>query len=499
MTPADHNFRQRAGRIAVQGIGLSLDAYTPDVLELYARLCQTGLSPEYLEIFKAPVSELARVRKALPHMSFAYHGEGLWLTDPALRDQYKWSDQLGMLVSQARAIDALWVNFECASKQFGGYSFGTYLPPIFTRAAADVTAENAELCQRLVDGYYEGTDHPAAPLLLIELPPLTYFAFGDVCVSKFFRRLAEVAACGFVLDIGHLWTVWRYHERRRFRALDRFLNDFLEGFPLHRVVQIHLAGVASVDSTESPRDVPWWIDAHHAPVPDVLWEMLEQALAHPGLTSLKGIALEVDAKEIPLSIHEFERLKQTTARLKLGSHIPADTAELVGSTRAHGRGEHDKDRTHGSLQLISVYEAYARVVSGQELLESSQLAPFAQETNRDGLDRYTRKYLPAEILAWGGDLEALFPNIWRNLDDRGIQRLEFVRFWFQQPRPDAEPYDFFNIKLQRWAEFVRNVAPDLWQEVIQTVTQLLACHAKINQEPAVAAAFRSRQHSIEVI
>jgi uncharacterized protein len=496
MTSADQHFRERADCIAWQGVGLSVDAYSPNLLELYEGLHRAGLQPEYLEIFKAPVSELARIREALPQMSFAYHGEGLWLIDPAFRSQITGCEQLGRLAAHAQAIGAVWVNVECASKQFGGYSFGTYLPPVFTRGAADVTAENIELCQSLLDHYYEGSGGLLPPLMLIELPPLTYFAFGDMRIAEFFTHLAETAACGFVLDIGHLWTVWRYGERRSFRDLDQFLDAFLQSFPLHRVVEIHLAGIGwSGISPEFPGEVPWWVDAHHAPIPDILWRVLERIATHPGLTSLKGIALEVDTKDITLSIDEFHRLYRTLAGHNRKSHRDAENPAAM--PRARDSRSHEALPSGARSQLISIYEEYARVISGRDILESSPMARFAEDTDLDGLARYTHQYLPAEILHWGGDLETLFPEIWKGLHDRGIQPGEFVQFWFSQPTRIVESYDFFNIKLRRWAEFVRVVAPELGGEVIKQVTQLLACHAELNLEPVVVEAFQSVAHSSE--
>src|SRR5207249_1810875 len=85
-----------------------------------------------------------------------------------------------------------------------------------------------------------------------------------------------------------------------------FTDTFLEAFPLHRVIQVHLAGVASSHYTLPPfhppalgrprptfypwrrRDAPFshdrdesdvslWIDAHAAPVPQVLWRRWRRA------------------------------------------------------------------------------------------------------------------------------------------------------------------------------------------------------------------------------
>ena len=149
------------------------------------------------------------------------------------------------------SLGAAWVNHECASKQFAGYSFGTYLPPLFTRAAAEVTAANAVRCQRVLNQCAEAAAAPQAPLLLLELPPLTYFSFGDLAAAEFFAAIAQAAPCGFVLDIGHLWTMWRYGERAR-TSLEAFTETFLEAFPLDRVIQVHLAGLASAHYTLPP-------------------------------------------------------------------------------------------------------------------------------------------------------------------------------------------------------------------------------------------------------
>ena len=89
-------------------------------------------------------------------------------------------------------------------------------------------------------------------------------------------------------------------------------------------------------------------------------------------------------------------------------------------------------------------------------------------------------YLPNELLHWGGDLEELFPQVSRTLKERGISEQEFVRFWFRQPYPAQDTYDFFDIKLDRWMEFVCEVAPDLAEETQREVTVLQRLHAELN-------------------
>lgn len=475
-SPLD-DFVARAARIPVHGIGLSVDVFSPDVLELCQALQSAGSRPDYLEIFKAPTRELARVRAALPGVPLAYHAEGLWLIDPAMGATTPWRQAVETIARHVDTISAGWANHECAGKQFGGYSFGTYLPPLLTDASAKAVAANTAWAQRGLDGWFARKGRPDdAPFLLLELPPLTYFGFGNLPVSEFFARLAEQSSCGLVLDIGHLWTHWRYRERRRFRSLEAFAEEFLGAFPLGRVVQIHLAGLGLHEHAGPAGRLPYWIDKHDAPVPDALFNLLRQVLGCPGLTALKGIALEVDTKDIPIIVEEFGRLLEE----------PACRESL---RRASGRPAflqvHADDGSGPAMQgLTELYGAYARVASGEEAVERSGMAALAEGVDRADLDRYATGYLLHELLCWGGNLAELFPVIWNVLEQRGVPPADFLRFWFRQPRPVSDLYDFFYIKLDRWVEFVGEVAPDLMEQTRREADTLRALHAELNDESA---------------
>jgi len=470
------SFEARAARIPVHGIGLSVDVFSPDLLELYQALELAGSPPEYLEIFKSPTRELARVHAALPGVPLAYHAEGLWLIDPAMRSATPWKQAVETIARHTEVIGAGWANHECAGKQIGGYSFGTYLPPLLTDASVKAVAANAAWAQGCLDEWFARKGWPdSAPLLLIELPPLTYFGFGDLPVSEFFAQIAERTSCGLVLDIGHLWTHWRYRERRRFRSPEAFTAEFLATFPLDRVVQIHLAGLGVHEKDESLSRLPYWIDRHDAPVPDILFDLLRQVLGHPRLTALKGIALEVDTKAVPVIAEEFGQLREEPAcrqALERAGMRPASRTTLLPSRGA--------DAT-----LAQFYAVYARVVSGQEDVERTALAPFAEGVDPEGLHRYVTRYLPHELVCWGGDLAELFPAIWKSLEKRGVAATDFVRFWFRRSRPVADPYDFFYLKLERWVEFVGEVAPDLLEQAQREAGILQALHAELNDEAIV--------------
>ena len=136
-----------------------------------------------------------------------------------------------------------------------------------------MAAENLREAQRLIDHDFRTFGVPA-PLLLVEMPPLTYVAFGSHSIPSFYERITREAACGLVLDIGHLWTVYRYTAAWRRDSLDQFTEEFLAAFPLERVVEIHVAGLGNHPTqvgvhrqADDRSGIPRWIDAHGEPIP----------------------------------------------------------------------------------------------------------------------------------------------------------------------------------------------------------------------------------------
>ena len=473
--------------IPSQGMGLSVDVYSPDLFELVNKLRERGLKPDYLEVFKATTTALTTVRQTMPDIPLAYHGEGLWITQPDVQTSPFFQQDVGEMVTQLNSLQSLWLNHECAMKQMAGYSFGTYVPPLYTPLSAEVVADNIATVQQAMDRQGRRADG-TAPLFLLEMPPLTYFSAGTIPIPHFFRLVTALAPCGLVLDIGHLWTVYRYTAACRRTSLERFVGEFLDEFPLERVVEIHIAGLACHESVDGPQGgggLPEWIDAHAAPIPSILYTMLEQVLAHPNLCSLRAVALEVDTKPIEMIVEEYTKAGR---RFSL----------LVQQTMARGRAEEplmgltprsasvqepvcESDRQ----QLRDDYARYAQIISGQ----APMTGPEWQETAADvtGLTRYWTSYVPHEILHWGGDLAEMFPQTCLALAERGIGLTEFVAFWFRSPRPLTNSYDFFLLKIDRFLEFVMERAPDARICVQQECDSLRLAYAQANEvaEPAM--------------
>ena len=475
------DFQRRLRKIPPQGMGLSVDVYSPNLFELVNKLRERGLQPGYLEVFKATTTALSTVRQAVPDISLAYHGEGLWITQPDVQASPFFQQDVDEMVTQLNSIQSLWLNHECAMKQMAGYSFGTYVPPLYTRLSAEVVAANIAAVQQVMDRQGRRADG-TAPLFLLEMPPLTYFSAGTIPIPHFFRLVAGLVPCGLVLDIGHLWTVYRYTDACRRISLERFVGEFLDEFPLERVVEIHVAGLACHESVSKPKGERGFLNGS---TPMLLRFrrssscMLEQVLAHPNLVSLRAVALEVDTKSIEMIVEEYAEavrrfspiVQQTMARgtaveqsMELAPHPTSVQAPVCQSDRQ---------------QLRDDYTRYAQIISGQAPVTGLEWQETAAEAT--GVTRYHTCYVPYEILHWGGDLAEMFPQTCRALAERGVCLTEFVAFWFRSPRPLTHSYDFFLLKIERFLEFVTERASDVRVCAQQECDILRQAYAQANE------------------
>ena len=483
----EREFLHRLSLIQVHGLGLSVDAYSPDFTSLLGALHRRQVRPAYLEVFRAAPAALAVIKRQASDVLLPYHGEGLWVTQPGIADDPLFAEEVHEVAGHLQTLDSAWMNHECATKSIAGYSFGTYLPPLYTEPSACMVAENTRRVQELLDRQCR-LSHGAAPLVLLEMPPLTYFVAGTMAVPRYFQVVIESAPCGLVLDIGHLWTVYRYSGAWRRASLGQFVSTFLDEFPMHRVVEIHVAGLSIHESGSTAASgpvkesgdgfLPAWIDAHAAPIPAVLFEMLDQVLSHPGLTSLRGLALEVDTKPVELIVDEFALFAERYRSMQ----FPTKDMPVVSEDRVPGLPKAERLSDEVARGLEEAYDRYARVVVGRaDPVGTEWTHPTACA---DALDTYRAIYLPYEILHWGGDVESMFPETCRRLAAQGVSLSRFVHFWFSRPRPRARSYDFFLVKIERFVEFVQDEAREVCGIAEQEADELRRAYDAAN-EPLV--------------
>ena len=483
----ESEFTQRASQISAHGLGLSVDVYSPDLLHLVHRLRDEGLRPGYLEIFKATTSALQWVRQRLPEIKLTYHGEGLWVTQPDFPQSCSGRQGMAEACAQIAALGSAWLNHECATKHIAGYAFGTYLPPLYTDLSARMTAENLAYLQGQLDE--QTRQHESSPtLVLLEMPPLTYFACGTLGIPAFFRAVTERVACGLVLDIGHLWTVYRYTGVWCRQTLEAFVAEFLDAFPMERVIEIHVAGLTEFTGHHLPQHdvgglgLPYWIDGHGAPIPEVLFDLLPQVLAHPRLTSLKGVALEVDTKPVEVIVTEFRRFVDRF-ELQVRCSERSDGIDRQQRKRSGAVPRNDTGHVLTSDEqetLRRQYQGYVELVTTSERLSiTGDLSLLGGSF--DDLNRYRNTYLPHELLHWGGELTDMFPRTCRLLAMANIPLERFISFWFGKPRPEQGDYDFFLLKIERFVEFVADGHPSAYAAVIEEAEELRAAYRAANE------------------
>lgn len=485
--PYHREFFRRLGTIPPHGLGLSVDIHAPHITSLRRSLQERQVPPAYLEVFRTIPMALASTKKEVGDGLLTYHGEGLWLTQPEMADAMGFGQEIDAAAEQLKIVQSAWLNHECATKYLAGYHYGTYLPPLYTPLSAKVVAYNTRLIQHLLDQHCR-LANGSTPLVLLEMPPLTYFVAGTMSIPGFFQLISEQASCGFVLDVGHLWTVFRYSGSHRAMSLTRFVEDFLNEFPMDRVVEIHVAGLAVHEShrildsqlkgSGGDDALPAWIDDHAAPIPTVLFEMLDQILCHPQLTSLKGLALEVDTKQAELIVDEFAQFSRRYGAL-FSRHDKTEQAVPDFELRAVSE---EPMSTSDTQALRVAYNRYAQVLAGKT-------EPVGTEWSQDqaslqDLDFYRSVYLPYEILHWGGEVEDMFVESCRFLRARDVSLDGFVVFWFSEPRHVSGIYDFFLLKVERFVEFVHQVAPEL-RGIAEREAEELRCAYRFANDPGV--------------
>jgi uncharacterized protein (UPF0276 family) len=193
---------------------------------------------------------------------------------------------LARTAARARAIGARWLCGDGGLWHLARRERGheILLPPVLTKGSA---IEMAEAVARV--------EQATGFALLPENPPAPFYA-GDLHVLDYFALVAERADCGLLLDCAHLCMF------QRLRGLPPLAG--LDGFPLDRVVELHVAG-------GTPSDVDGYIVIEDSHVPEPLpetWTILEHVV--PRAPNLRAIVYECEKNSVEEVAANFARLGQ---------------------------------------------------------------------------------------------------------------------------------------------------------------------------------------------
>jgi uncharacterized protein (UPF0276 family) len=213
--------------------------------------------PDWFEIisdnFMVPGGNPRRVLRAVrERWPVVMHGVALSLgsVDP-LDARY-----LDGLASLAAEIEPALVSDHLCWGSHGGHHAHDLLPLPFTEEALAHVADRVQRVQ----------DRLKRRILVENVSSYLTFAESTMTEWQFLAALAERADCGLLLDVNNVFVSARNHG---FDA-----RAFLDGIPVGRVAQMHLAGHSEAGAL--------LLDTHDHPVRDEVWELYRAAVARFG-------------------------------------------------------------------------------------------------------------------------------------------------------------------------------------------------------------------------
>ena len=234
------------------GLGLRTDHYQ-DILDQQPAVDWfEALTENYLVPGGKPLHYLERVRENYP---LVLHGVSLSIgsTDPLNRDYLK------ALRGLASRIEPAWISDHLCWTGRGGLNMHDLLPLPYTEEAVEHVATRVCQVQEAL----------ARQILLENVSSYLTYTESRMPEWEFLTAVAERADCLILLDINNI------HVSAFNHGYDPL--DYLEGVPVERVWQFHLAGHSNQGKII--------IDTHDRPVVDPVWELYSSAVKRFGRVS----------------------------------------------------------------------------------------------------------------------------------------------------------------------------------------------------------------------
>ena len=142
-----------------------------------------------------------------------------------------------------------------------GVYFNDLLPLPYTRQTLAQVAEHIDEVQTEL-----------RRTMLLENPS-SYVRFSDSTIpeTEFLAAISKQTGCGLLLDVNNVFVSARNHGTSPL--------EYLDSFPLDRVMEIHLGGHHE-DVDEAGQTL--LIDAHGTPIADPVWALYCHVIAHTG-------------------------------------------------------------------------------------------------------------------------------------------------------------------------------------------------------------------------
>lgn len=254
--------------------------------EHYADFLETEVAVDFVEVISEnfmvdggrPLATLERVRERHPVI---LHGVSLSIGSAHGLD----AEYLVRLRALADRIEPLWVSDHLCWTRTSSHNSHDLLPMPFNEEALGTVCGNIHRAQEAL-----GRE------MLFENPS-SYLTFpeDEMTEWEFMAAMAQRTGCSLLLDVNNIFVSACNHG---FSA-----KNYVDGLPLDRVRQIHLAG-----HTPAAKGGQIAIDTHDREVCDAVWELYSRVMARLGPVA---VMIERDDKIPPLAelLEELQRAR----------------------------------------------------------------------------------------------------------------------------------------------------------------------------------------------
>ena len=240
------------------------------------------LTENYLVPGGKPLHYLARLRE---HYPMVMHGVSLSIAG----NQPLNTDYLGEVRDLANQIDARWISDHLCWTGIDGLNLHDLLPVPFT----------AETLRYIGQRIRDVQDFLGRRILIENVSSYLTYQASEMTEWQFLSALAEEADCLLLLDVNNVYVSSVNHG---FDPL-----AFLNGIPVERVQQFHLAGHSKVDAH--------LIDTHDAPVIPEVWSLYAAAVRRFGAGSTM-IERDANIPELPELLDELNHARSIASEAR---------------------------------------------------------------------------------------------------------------------------------------------------------------------------------------
>jgi hypothetical protein len=220
---------------------------------------------------RAEIDQLAAAYRVVPHgVSMSIGGE--------LDEEY-----LRRLKALVKRLDPPWCSDHLCWSGADGVDVHDLLPLPYTREAMEHVIERVKRVQGTLE----------VPFALENVSSYLTYRHSAMKEHEFLSEIAEKADCGILLDVNNVFVSAFNHKLQA--------EEFIDGVPADRVVQIHLAGHSDKGT--------YLLDTHSDHVREEVWALYRRAVQRLGkVTTL--IEWDVDVPEWEVLSAEADQARE---------------------------------------------------------------------------------------------------------------------------------------------------------------------------------------------